>query len=544
MSFVDAAVVLSAACALFFMGLLVWRRLRSARIERLTDVAAKPDVLALDRIERQARDIEARQGIKSDSTVLVAAAEGSALMTLAIPAAALWQVAQIDPNVVSGISQASARGADGLPITGADYGGFLAYVREAGSSLDDPGFLHRLQGYVGEQDAVDLLKASDHDVELAAIANQVGWDALVDGQEVNVKVLADIQSAVEAARANPDITYVLNEDVAGASDLPNIEILEGLDRGEIWERLNESISAGRNLSSGLFVLEAVDVGAPITLVALSVVREIHNYRAGNKTGEEAIVDAALAAAFKGTGFFAGVWIGAKVGLSIGSLVDMGSVGTTAGVPTAVGTVVGTFAGGALGTAAGQRAMTEVRRGPYERSQEELRQALRVYGERCKDEGAVEALSEEIAGPSRRAHKALEVLDSQVTSDAVSWRWRIWPSKEQVLVMAAADYGRRQVVEIDKTTGLLRDRLHRLTSGDAGAEATGLMFANQVALRTRHACEYPELDDVRIAYLRTRRQRAALSHPITKSELARALQRLVRKAVSSEEDQAGASSPSR
>jgi hypothetical protein len=529
MSWAQLAVVLLIAGLVAGGSFVLWRRVRSQRIRRLMVMANTPDPGALTRIaEVQEAVPDGAQYRTAHLAAVPAAVEGAAVATLAIPAEALWTIAQVDPNVARGVSQSSARDSDGNPVTGDSFQEFLRFVESNSQMVDNEGFMARLQGYVAEQDAADIFRASGSAVDVADTANQIGWDLVVDGAQVNVKSLTDIGGVVEAARQNPDITYFVNEDISGASDLPNIVVLDGLNRVDARERLAESLEAGIELLDGTFVLGALDGPIPLTLAAVIVLREARNVRRGIKSKEEAITDGTLAFVFQGTGIIAGAAAGAKVGLAAGLAVEAMSVGFTGGVAGSVGGMAGFIAGGALGSAAGKKAQEEVKLGAYRSAQKDLEGALRAYGQRCREGGALARLSHLIQGPSRRAHEVLAVLDEEARRAQGTWRWRLWPTEGQILAVAADEHAAQQVGRIDAETRQLISRFRAATSGQSSDEAIGLLFANQLDLRDNCGCEYPELDDVRLAFLRARRRRLTLSHPLTKSEQVEALKRLIRR----------------
>ena len=525
-----ASAVLGVALALAAsVAFVLWWRLRSRRIRRLWASATEQDSTALVKLERQIADMEPSLSAEHSraQALAKAAAEGAVLTGLAVPAAALWQLAQIDPNVREAVSFASAC-VGGESLTGSDYGDFLAWVHQQGSGIDDPGLQNRLQGYIGEQEATAILQQANYDVMVAEMPNQPLWDLVIDGEQVNVKTVKDMGTVLESARANPDITYYVNEDVAGASELANITVLEGLNREEIRARMSDSLEAGSNLTDGLVFMDAGATALPVTFVGYTLMREILNYRSGAKSGEAAAVDAVLGFAIQGPGMWMGAWLGGRAGAEVGAVIDGLTGGATSGLATPAAALTGFVAGGALGSAAGKKALNEIRFGPYRRSQEQLQAALDSYGAQCQASGAVQRVSDAIDGPSRRAHDALAALDSEAERSRHSWRWRLWPTKEQVLLMAAAEYGWHQIDGIDQQKRSARERLRRLTVGPQSNLAVGLLFANESALRDRYGAELPELDDVRIAFLRTRRIGASLDHPVTKSEKMQALKRIVRR----------------
>jgi hypothetical protein len=163
--------------------IVVWRIARSQHIRMLTNEATQPNLAASRELERtvigfRADDIESNIGR--------AALQGAAITTLAVPVHAAWELSQIDSDVVNAISAASSQ-ASGSAAVAADHAGFLGFVQDHLGQIDQAGFISRLQGYVGEQRVFAILRDQGHLVEAARLPNNATWDALVDGQAVNVK---------------------------------------------------------------------------------------------------------------------------------------------------------------------------------------------------------------------------------------------------------------------------------------------------------------------------------------------------------------------
>ena len=76
------------------------------------------------------------------------------------------------------------------------------------------GWITRLEGYVTEQFAADVLRDLGHKVEFPEQANQAGYDLLVDGEPWQVKGGESASVINDHFAKNPDIPVITNEGLA------------------------------------------------------------------------------------------------------------------------------------------------------------------------------------------------------------------------------------------------------------------------------------------------------------------------------------------
>jgi hypothetical protein len=121
----------------------------------------------------------------------------------------LYDYIRIDPTVVKGVAFARA----------ADVDGVLSFARFAETKADLSGVsldgLHaQLQGYVAEHLVAHHLIAHGHDVWFPRVANNAGWDLMVDGRPFQVKCIADPSAVLEHMHRYPKIPVIVNGEMA------------------------------------------------------------------------------------------------------------------------------------------------------------------------------------------------------------------------------------------------------------------------------------------------------------------------------------------
>lgn len=91
------------------------------------------------------------------------------------------------------------------------------------------GYENWLKGHIGEQVAANVLTAQGHHVTFASTPNQPGWDLIVDGEPVNVKVgesaIAHIEEHFEKY---PDVEVLTDIQTAELLDHPLVQGVPGL----------------------------------------------------------------------------------------------------------------------------------------------------------------------------------------------------------------------------------------------------------------------------------------------------------------------------
>jgi hypothetical protein len=481
------------ACAALLI--VAWGLARHRRVTRLElDATAGPERAATG--SRSAGDGSGgsvREG-SQDVSGRRAAVEG-ALASLLIPAQALWELSRIDPSVMDGISAASAR-IGGAPSVDNTYADFLQYISANDGMLTNEGFLSRLLGYVGEQQAADALEIQGRTVEFATVANNPGWDLLIDGEAANVKTYEEVERAVSTASENPELTYILPENAAGPVTLPNMEFLPGFSYSAVEQDLEEGLDIGEAWVTGDAFGEAI-AGLPMVLVAFTA------YRQGRAVAEgerllTAITDGVIDIAVRGTGMV----LGAEAGAELGAIVDVSTGFMTLGLGTVVGAVVGSIGG----SVAGVEVIGWWRLRPLRRAEDDLRGALEDYGGEFWRDDVMQDLENAIWAPVERSDRAATNLRWAVRRDRFTLRWWIWPGSDQVLRREALLVGSHRISDEELLAQRLDDRWTSVLGRPDALELVGLAMANRPDLAARYSPDKEKLDAVEGAFLEVKRVR--------------------------------------
>jgi gas vesicle protein len=409
--------------------------------------------------------------------------------------------------------------------SGQDYFGFLQYVAENATKLDSVGFTSRLQGYVGEIQAQDILSEQGFTAVLASTSNNPGYDLSVDGlfngyEFIDVKVAGDMAMVERSALERPDIAHFVNGDVAGKSDLPNVFVNQDLSREDIQETLQTSLGAAESLTSGDITGSLGDPVALAVMMGLVVLTQVRAVRNVEKSAEAAVVDGTWIIAGRAPGLLIGMGLGAWAGGKAGLLVDAGSAGFTAGAGATAGGVIGGLVGAIAGTELGDRTAKRIRNRPILHNGRRLDEALQRYGNVCRESGGMVELDTLIRRPLDRATQISDSLTEKGNKIKRTWRWRLWPDANQVLIVESA---RVSVIETGKCREIyesVRTDLDRIRIASDSDTAIGLLMANNPVLRVLTKCDLPELQDVRLFYVRQLRLLKQRKQPISSSRLVR------------------------
>lgn len=210
------------------------------------------------------------------------------------------------------------------------------------------GWLHRLEGYVGEQKAAVALEHAGHAVQFAPHANQAGWDLLVDGHAVQIKEgITAAANAKEALVTHPDIPVYT--DLQSAADLKDgmVHGLAELDPDAISSATESSLSG---IQEGL----SPDFSIPVVTLLRSSWREFKLLDDGKTSIERALTNVTVDVG----GVGAGAWVGTKAGLMAG-----------AACPPAAPFLA--ILGAIAGAIVGRKLADNIRKGPFKKAWEEF-----------------------------------------------------------------------------------------------------------------------------------------------------------------------------
>lgn len=283
------------------------------------------------------------------------------------------------------------------------------------------GFASWIEGHIGESVAADVLTQHGHSVMFAETANQPGWDLLVDGVPIQVKVGDHAASSIhEHFERYPDIPVVTDIHTADMLDNPLVQGLPGLEPAHIHELASKAMlsdygtvdaqgsfhagvahadhadalshDSAPDLSHGFDGVDGVDLTPhiPWITVGLGVFREAKLAdRFGADFGESAGAIAADAA---------GVAIGAKGGALIGSALGP----------------LGAIAGAIVGAVAGRSVVNAGRRANVEADLDRIRPKLKAVDDEWQR--LARAFAGEAESRTERANRELRSRTAHVRRD--------------------------------------------------------------------------------------------------------------------------------
>ncbi|MGZ5230963.1 MAG: hypothetical protein ACXWC3_13110 [Burkholderiales bacterium] len=299
----------------------------------------------------------------------------AAITRLPVPEAVDWRIRNSSEAAVSSLTEGTTwaaidAGAATLPLIEAaheinpvvieslsrwvNYGEMMnapslfEYVRDHHEAIfsahSDLGFLHALEGYVGEAFAAHDLSTGGHDVFMPDATNVPGWDLNVDGHLMQVKVGKDaLQHAHQALAAHPEFHIITDPVTAHALDhAVGLQDLAPDHLDAVTQHTMQGADALAHAGSFHF---------PVVTAIVSSVREIDLLSAGSTDMTTALKNAGLDVAGTGGGLMAGAKAGALAGMWLGPH----------------GAAVGAILGGIAGAIGGRTFTNSVKRAALEKA---------------------------------------------------------------------------------------------------------------------------------------------------------------------------------
>ena len=284
-----------------------------------------------------------------------------------IGANVFYQYMCIDDHTYEGISRLSGENIDNF----SDLSAKLETYSHDSQGLTE-GALNKLKGHVAESHVAKHFEETGVEVAWPEASNQEGWDLLLNGNQVNVKLVSDANNLVEHFKEHPEIPVVIPSD---ADNIPetafHFDPSEGIDHlfdylkdnPENAVIVNEQLSyigIEENLEAGTDLALGVDEGIPgfnfpLITTAVSGWREINLLEKGDTDIESAIKNAGLD--------IAGVGVGAGIGATIG---------------TAILPVIGTVVGGFLGSMIGREVTNDIKLTPFKDAQKVWKKVVKEF----------------------------------------------------------------------------------------------------------------------------------------------------------------------
>ncbi|MEP0766948.1 MAG: hypothetical protein HRF45_10470 [Fimbriimonadia bacterium] len=364
---------------------------------------------------------------------------------------AAW--AMIDPDVTAAADFSSTAEIH----SGLD---FAHYIHQHYESLDaaaKEGFLNRLVGYVGEQQAADLLAHQGHAVQVAAEANQPVWDLLVDGHPANIKTVADIAAIKGEAAANPGVTYYVPQDAHGEVG-ENIIPLPGFSHDTAKEATKEAIAGAK----GEIAAHGLGMHLPWITFAFAAYRNYKLVRDYDQDPLTAVKHTAMESVGRGVGVIAGAKLGGALGWFLGPIGALGGA-------ILVG-IVGALTGGALAE--------EWKMQPLRKAQERFESLLETFGRSFANQ--LSTIRERVLLPYQVRRTAVEALAAHAARRYMRPRFWLWPDFYTVLLMEAVTAARSQLTQDLERIRPALDVVDRAPSG--GWKQLGALMMNVPWLR--------------------------------------------------------------
>ena len=284
-----------------------------------------------------------------------------------------------------------------------------------------------LKGHLAEPYVAEHLEHAGHQVVWPEVSNQEGWDFIVDGHEVNVKLVTNVGALTKHFHDNPDIAVVVPADLdlgkladhafhfnpANSMHGALTDFLASPDSHKII--VDQALSAAAIKDQAIDAADvalggtgAVEAHVPWVTIATAGWREGRLWYSG-KTDLGA-AGKNLAADVVGRG--GGAFIGAKGGASVGAMI--GSV--FPGPGTAIGGAAGVVVGGISGAILGGKGSSKIKRLDLEKAIESAKlteSELRGLQSELQKKGDAE-FARENENQSAKLEKARDVEKSKIS----------------------------------------------------------------------------------------------------------------------------------
>jgi hypothetical protein len=232
--------------------------------------------------------------------------------------------------------------------------------------------VNKMAGHLAEPYAAEHFEHAGHQVVWPEFSNQQGWDFIVDGHDVNVKLVTDVGSLAKHFHDYPDIPAVVPADLDlgkfadSAFHFDPANSIHGALTDFLASHDAHKIIVDQALSTAAIKDQALDsadvalggAGAfhahiPIITIATVSWREGRLLYTSKTDWESASKNLASDVVGRGGGAFIGAKAGAVIGATIGSVFP--------GAGTAIGGAVGGVSGAIGGAIAGGKGSNKIKR---------------------------------------------------------------------------------------------------------------------------------------------------------------------------------------
>lgn len=315
----------------------------------------------------------------------------------------LQDFSQVDEYVYMGMEKLTNQQFDNFSDLSQKIG---EYQHSFWSGMSEEG-INKIAGHIGEVYAADHLETAGVSVEWPDVSNQIGWDLLVDGHEVNVKLVADYSSLSEHFAKYPDIPVLVPGDMENLpSNAIYLNTTDGIDQmmaalGSGQEHLVIVDSALNNADVISQAERATDVllgspdiigsHLPVLTILFSGWREASLLAEGKTAVTHSLKNISLDTAGTGVGGAAGAKAGALIGTAMGP----------------VGMAAGAVVGGIGGAVIGRFLTNKVKQAPYKSAIESYKTEAEKLNALVRDE--TETLAKNIEEMTTTKQKEMELI---------------------------------------------------------------------------------------------------------------------------------------
>ena len=288
-----------------------------------------------------------------------------------VGASVFHQYMQVDDYMYEGVSRISGEQIDNFSDLSSKIKG---YAHNSGGLTE--GVLNKLKGHIAEEHVAEHLKSAGATVDWPETSNQEGWDLLLNGSKIQVKLVEDVGSSLtEHFKEHSDIAVVIPSD---AKNIPNTAFYfdpsEGIksltdflkespenavivDHSLLHENLTESVEQGTDFLGGNMDLAHF----PFITALFSSFREIRLLRKNHTKILSSIKNVALDVT--GTGI--GLKAGATTGIIVGTAIAPG-----------IGTTIGAGVGALAGACFGRSVTNKIKKQPFKEAIEDYKKSTK------------------------------------------------------------------------------------------------------------------------------------------------------------------------
>ena len=284
----------------------------------------------------------------------------------------------IDDYMYEGISKLSGKQID-------NFSDLSSKIKDYSHNSDGltEGSLNKIKGHIAESHVAEHFKEAGAEVSWPDTSNQEGWDLLLNGSPIQIKLTKDASTLTEHFKEHSDIPVVIPSD---ADNIPpetafHFDPSEGAENliDYLGETSEKAVIASNQLSHAELtenIEQATDFltgdidffKLPIVTAAFSGFREFNLLIENNTDILSSLKNISLDVA--GTGI--GIGAGSAAGAAIGSIIFPG-----------IGTAIGAFAGSIGGAFLGRNITNEIKNMPLETAMEDWKKSSKKLKRKIK-----------------------------------------------------------------------------------------------------------------------------------------------------------------